>query len=123
MNNELETIKRLRELKKTIRKEIYKNIFNLCSDMEQDKFSIELAQKYNEILQEQIKWYDIELKLSEELRKDYRNDYIEYQQRVEKAIEYIKLGKTFENKEIEMVVEKLQNDLLNILGGDDNERK
>ena len=34
---------------------------------------------------------------------------------IDKAIEYIKAGKTFENKETERTVEKLQNDLLIIL--------
>lgn len=41
--------------------------------------------------------------------------------KIDIAVKYIKLGKTFENKEIETIVEKIQNDLLNILGGDDNE--
>ena len=37
--------------------------------------------------------------------------------KIDVAVKYIKLGKTFENKEIETIVKKIQNDLLNILQG------
>ena len=41
--------------------------------------------------------------------------------RIDKAIEYIKAGKTFDNEDTSKVVEHLQNNLLNILKGDNNE--
>jgi len=44
------------------------------------------------------------------------------QDKINKAIEYIKVGKTFDNEDVRKVVNKIQNDLLNILqGSDDNE--
>ena len=70
--------------------------------------------------------YKIE-RLKEELqqeKKDFKeaNDYCfelkDYKSRNEKAIEYIKAGKTFDNEDVRKVVNKIQNDLLNILKGD-----
>ena len=41
--------------------------------------------------------------------------------KINKAIEYIKLGKIFDNEDIRKVVDKMQNDLLEILGDKENE--
>lgn len=41
--------------------------------------------------------------------------YEDYKSRCENAIEYIKVGKTFDNEDVRKAVDKIQNDLLNIL--------
>lgn len=49
----------------------------------------------------------------------YYGYYISYKQRIDKAIEYINKGKTFDNKEITKAIKYLQNNLLKILKGDE----
>ena len=76
-------------------------------DLQQENKQLKEQLEYlrsNEYLN-QVKW---ERTFNEELVKDL-------QQKIDKAIEYIKLGKTFDNEVIRKVVNKIQNDLLNIL--------
>ena len=77
-----------------------------------------------------------ELRKNQRFHKKFGNDYIfcvegdketykdmvlMYQERIDKAIEYINAGKTFNSVNVGQVVNKIQNDLLNILEGENNE--
>ncbi len=55
----------------------------------------------------------------EELEKERKKNK-ELEEKISIAIAYIIAGKTFETKEEEHAVEYVQNDLLNILKGSDN---
>ena len=48
-------------------------------------------------------------------KEDILNQFYYEHIAIRKAIEYIKTGKTFDNEVIRKVVDKIQNDLLNIL--------
>ena len=48
-----------------------------------------------------------------------QNAYLSLRDRIDKANEYIRTGKTFDTIDIGKVVNKIQNDLLNILEGSD----
>ncbi|MBR2245564.1 MAG: hypothetical protein IKN65_00630 [Clostridia bacterium] len=67
----------------------------------------------------------LKLELSGYREAILRNDELlglqDYKFCCEKAIEYIKIGKTFDNKDVRKVVNKIQNDLLNILQGENKD--
>lgn len=63
---------------------------------------------------------------NEKVHKDFNElseRYFFTKSRNEKAIEYINVGKTFDFIDVGKVVNKIQNDLLNILQGEDKDGK
>lgn len=59
---------------------------------------------------------DMQIEVYEQLIEQLQQENKKYKERINKAIDYIKLGKIFDNEDIRKVVDKIQNDLLEILG-------
>ena len=70
-------------------------------------------------LQEENK--NLHIQLEDKANEQIKTMYLEYKQRNEKAIQYINAGKTFDFIDVGKVVNKIQNDLLNILQGEDKD--
>ena len=89
---------------------ISKNDINFYGDTEKEK-------KANELI------FDLTMEIDKlkNIISSIKEDYLNERAKNVKAIDYINSGKTFENKTQEKLINKLQNDLLNILIGDDKE--
>ena len=86
------------------------------SDIQEEQKRLYKRAEENDIklLKEELEELKIKYQI---LAHDDAWEIAEYKLRNEKAIEYIKVGKTFDNEDVRKVVNKIQNDLLNILQG------
>ena len=121
---------RLEEIEK-LRKENYELKIENKDLQKEHKAIVKMHDDQNNLFLKQIneiQQLKKQLKLAEENEEywhnafsDLEDEYARLKDKINRAILYIQTGKTFENKEVEEVVNYLQNCLLDILKGENNE--
>lgn len=96
-------------------------ITNLQVENERLKQKLNCKEYFSSTMPENTEFVILTKQNYDRQQKDIELELIDYKIRNEKAVEYIKKGKTFETINVGQVVNKLQNDLLNILEGSDKE--